>query len=174
MVAVVLAACLAPAVGRAASSDPLLGLARLQGTFTLAGRVTAAQGIRGEHRGERIARNWGFTPGCPTGACPTIFLLRLRPGAIDAVLLHRRSPGLYAGGGKFFAPLRCGRRTFAHGESVPFTITVQVTAATATSGGVMATRVNATMISARRSNLTPCVVAPAHEAAAYHGHLGTT
>ncbi len=166
--------CLPAASAQAASTDPLVGIARLQGSFLLAGRVTAARGIRGEHRGQAIARLWGFVPACPVGACPTIILFRRRPGGLDSLILRRRSPGLYAGNGSFFAPLRCGRRTLAHGEAVPFTITVHVTAAAATAGTAIATRVSATMISARRRNLTSCVAAPAHEAAAYHGHLVVT
>jgi hypothetical protein len=166
-----------PALAVSTSSPPTpvpipvstLGAARLQGAFLLSGRVTVAKNVSGEHAGQAVLRTWTFTPGCATGACPTGALLRVRAGGTDRVLLRRGAPGHYFGAGSFYAPLRCGGRAYRKGEAVPFTITVQVTGATVSAGEVVATRVHAVYTNRSRTNLTPCVVAPGHDAAVYNG-----
>jgi hypothetical protein len=150
---------------------PTLTRARLQGQFLLAGRVTVANNVRGEHVGQKVTRTWTFVPGCPAGACATIGLLRRRVGGSDQLVLRRRDPGYYTGTGSFFAPLKCGSRTYPKGSAVPFTITVRVTAATLSGAAVVATRINASYTNRSRSNLTPCPAFLGHDAATYHGHV---
>lgn len=178
---VALAAILAAGAGTASAAPPTTppttppaptpAVARLQGDFLLAGRVTAAANIRGEHVGQKVSRTWTFAPKCPTGACRSIGLVRRRAGGSDTLLLTRRSPGLYGGSGTFYVPLRCGSRTYSRGASVPFTITVRVSGAALAGGDALATRIDATYTNRSRSNLTPCVMLPAHDAATYHGRV---
>ncbi len=162
-----------PAAGdvRAATADPLLAEARLQGRFLLLGHVTAAARVAGERTGQRLLRTWTFVPSCPSGPCPVIGLIRQRSDGSDGVLLTRRGMGAYAGQGMFYAPLRCGRRIYRRGEAVPFTITVQVTATTPVGGSLMASRISATYVNRLRRNLTPCLSLPGHDAASYLGNL---
>jgi hypothetical protein len=164
----VAAGLVAPAA--AAPTTPT-GSARLQGSFLLNGRITAVSGVRGERRGQRFQRTWTFNPTCPSGACAFIGLIRARAGGTDRLTLRRRSPGVYIGSGRFFAPLRCAGQIYARGESVPFSVTVNVTSAAVSNGALIATGVSATYASRSRTNLTPCVRPPAREAASYTGQL---
>ena len=116
-------------------------------------------------------RTWTFTPGCQVGVCKSVGLSRKRSGGTDNLTLRLRSPGYYVGNSTFFAPLRCGGRTYRKGASVPFTITVRVTAAALAGSAVEATRINATYTNRSRSNLTNCVAFLGHDAATYHGHF---
>ncbi|HUO72715.1 MAG TPA: hypothetical protein VMU39_18240 [Solirubrobacteraceae bacterium] len=162
----------ATAATAAAPATPAgLGAARLEGPFLLAGRVTLAKLVPGERVGQLVSRTWTFTPACATGACDTIRLVRQRETGSDRVTLHRGKPGYYVGKGTFFAPLRCAKRVYPNGAAVPFTITVQVTAALQTPTDLVASRVNATYVNLSRRNLTPCVGVLGHDAAVYHGHL---
>jgi hypothetical protein len=159
-----------PAVAAAAPAPPF-PKARLQGTFQLAGRVTAADAVRGERVGETIARVWSFSSTCPSGQCAQVGLVRSRGAASDSLVLSRTGPGRYSGNGSFFLPLRCAGRLYAQGEKVPFTVTVRITLAVPFGSAVVATRVSATYVNRRRVNRTPCVAALGHDAASYHGHL---
>jgi phosphate/sulfate permease len=163
------------AVSAAQPAPPApIALARLQGTFDLAGRVTVAQSVRGERAGQAVSRLWTFASPCPSGQCEAINLVRGRAHAADALVLSRRGPGLYAGIGSFFSALRCAGRVYPQGQEVPFTITVGVTTATQVGTVVVATRIIATYQNRIRINLTPCVGALGHDAARYHGHLAST
>jgi hypothetical protein len=170
-----LAAALGAALGTAAGAGavtppvPTPGTARLQGQFALTGRVTVAKNVRGEHVGQQVKRTWIFTPQCPVGACQTISLVRRRGAGSDSVQLRRRSPGYYVGTGSFFAPLQCGRDVWRRGASVPFTITVRVTAAALAGSEVVATRISASYTNRARVNRTPCVAVLGHDAATYRG-----
>jgi hypothetical protein len=159
----------------AAGGAGLLASARLEGVFTMSGRVIDALNIGGEHRGELVRRTWTFTSACPAGACPTVALTRARtraqPGPSDQLVVHRRSPGYYTGAATFLAPVRCAGQRYAKGEAVPFSITVRVTAAQAVGGQVLATGVRAFYRNPQRVGLTKCVSAPAHDAARYAGRL---
>lgn len=159
------------AVAATAPPGPPPASARLQGAFLLSGHITVAVRVRGEHRGARFRRTWTFVPNCPSGPCPTIGLIRERAGGADRLLLRLRSPGLYTGKGRFYAPLRCGHRRYARGESVPYTVSVRVTAAMISGGAVLATRISAAYTNRSRTNLTPCVAIPGHDAASYRGQL---
>lgn len=145
--------------------------AHLGGTFVLAGTVTVARNVRGEHRGEGLHRTWTFTPGCATGPCTTVTLVRPRAGGTDRLVLSQNSPGYYVGYSSFYRPLRCGSRIYARGERVPFRITVRITQALVSNGQVIASRINASYRNRVRYNLTPCVAYLGHDAASYHGHI---
>jgi hypothetical protein len=161
----------APPAAAATPPAPTPASARLEGQFLLSGRITVATNVRGEHAGQSVTRTWTFTPGCPAGVCTTIGLSRRRSGGTDNLALRLRSPGYYVGNGRFFAPLRCGGRTIRQGASVPFSITVRVTAATLAGSDVVATRINATYTNRSRSNLTDCVAFLGHDAATYQGQV---
>ena len=163
----------APAAAAAASAPPFPD-ARLQGTFQLAARVTAAHAVNGEHVGQTLARVWSFSSTCPTGQCAQIALVRSRGAASDSLTLRRTGPGRYSGNGSFSLPLRCAGRLYAQGEKVPFTINLQITLAVPFGDRSVATRVSATYVNRRRINRTPCVAALGHDAASYHGHLAPT
>ena len=145
--------------------------ARLEGSFLLAGQVTVAKNVRGEHVGEHVTRVWRFTSLCPAGQCQTVVLVRRRHAGTDTVTLERRAPGHYAGKGRFSAPLVCGGQRYPRGALIPFTITVRIDAAIVQNGAVVAGRVSATYTNRRRVNRTPCLAGLGHDAATYHGHL---
>jgi hypothetical protein len=169
---IALTASPAPAASQAPASSP--ADARLQGTFAIAGRVTTADNVRGEHAGETVSRKWVFMPKCQAGACGRIELVRTRAGGKDRLVLHRHAPGYYVGTGSFYAALRCGSHLWHRGEYVPFRITVRITAAKLVNGVVVATRVRAFYLNRGRTNKTPCVAVLGHDAARYHGHLVQT
>ncbi len=168
----VVLAALGAAGGAAAAVDPLIAVARLQGQFLLAGRVTKANNVPGEHKGQTVSRTWTFASRCPTGGpCPAVDLTRPRQAGTDQLVLALTKPGTYKGFGSFYAPLRCGGRIYRRGALVPFTVTVTVSAAAATRLGVLATRVNATYTNRTRINRTRCVAGLGSDGAKYHGHL---
>jgi hypothetical protein len=173
MAGLMLSATGAPGIGGSAGAvvpPPTPETARLQGPFELAGQITVAKRVLGEQLGQRFLRTWTFFPTCPEGPCDSIGLIRERAGGTDRLTLVRLAPAVYVGTGRFIAPLRCGRRTYARGQSVPFTITVQVTAAAAlSSGAVVATSVTATYTNSKRTNLTRCFAVLGHDAATYAG-----
>jgi hypothetical protein len=163
---------LPPAALAAQSPAPSLAAARLEGTFALAGTVTVALDIPGERSGRHYLRSWGFTAPCRSGSCSSAKLVRQRGAATDRLTLRRRGAALYLGSGRFYAPARCGGRTYPRGILVPFTIAVRVTAVGLNSAGILvASRVRAQYTNSSRTNLTPCVAALGHDAASYHGHL---
>jgi hypothetical protein len=158
--------------GAAAAQPPPTSSARLQGTFRLAGRITVAVNVFGERLGQPITRFWTFTPQCPSGPCRSVLLTRRRARRTDRLLLIERSPGHYTGRGRFYAPLRCSGRIYRPGEVAPYMISVRVTTAIVSADGtVVAGRISATYTNPRRTNLTPCVEPPSHDAATYHGHI---
>jgi hypothetical protein len=165
------AAVLSGAGAAAAQVDPST-TARLEGRFAVAGQITVAVHIRGEQVGQRVLRSWTFTPLCAAGGCEQVELVRQRQGGTDAVVLNLQSPDYYTGQGRFFAPVRCGGRRHTRGESVPFTINVQITAARIISGAAVATQLQATYVNPTRVNRTRCVGLPGHDAATYSGSLG--
>jgi hypothetical protein len=172
---VALAAFGAPSA--AAAVNPLIAGARLEGQFLLAGRITKATNVPGEHKGQTVSRTWTFASSCTKPPCRTVNLTRPRQAGTDRLALARTTPGVYRGTGSFYAPVRCGGQTDRRGELVPFTVTVTISAAAETQFGVIATRVNATYTNPRRINRTRCVANPGSDAASYHGHLvlgGTT
>jgi hypothetical protein len=156
--------------GAAAAQPPAPTQSRLEGTFQLTGQVTVAHHVRGEHVGEFVRRTWTFTPLCVSGPCAQVRLFRGRADATDTLILSQRSPGVYAGTGRFFAPLKCAGQVYATGEEVPFQIKLHVTAtATAPDGTTVATQIAATYVNKSRLNLTRCVIVLGHDAARYTG-----
>ena len=170
--ALALGALAAPPVASAQSTSQSTAEARLQGAFQLAGRVTTAVNVRGERRGQTVNRVWTFTPQCDAGPCATVLLSRPRAGGTDTVTLTQTTPGHYAGSAQCYVGLRCAGRLYPQGELVQFRVAVAVTTAiVASDGTVVAGRINATYTNRARTNLTPCVEPPSHDAASYHGHL---
>ncbi len=153
----------------AAAPAPKPRSARLNGPFTMTGKVTKAVRIRGEHVGQKVRRAWTFTALCPSGACTRVQLVRQRQSGTDKLVLKRISPGYYEGNSKFYARLRCAGRTYYRGVSVPFTIQVHVTGAAMVGGIAMATRIRASYTNRSRRNHTPCIFIPGHDAATYAG-----
>ncbi len=145
--------------------------ARLEGPFLLAGRVTVATDVLGEHVGQRVSRRWTFTSPCPTGPCAQVALVRARAGGRDHMILRQVSPGYYVGTGSFYSPLRCGTHIYSRGELVPFRITVRITAAEVLAGADVASTVRASYTNTSRTNLTACVGILGHDAASYQGQL---
>ncbi len=164
----VLAVLVATAAAAGAAVPSPLATARLQGQFTVSGRVTVAVNIRGERARQTVVRTWTFAPTCPAGACPEVGLKRTRASGFDLLRLFQTRTGGYSGHGTFYVPLNCGGTTYPKGESVPFTITVHVTAVSATG---VATAIKATYMNRSRRNLTNCVAVPGHDAATYTGTL---
>jgi hypothetical protein len=79
---------------------------------------------------------------------------------------------VYAGKGRFYAPLRCAGRIYRPGEAIPFRIRVSVTStAPSAGGGAVASAIKATYINRSRMNLTPCIGLLGHDAARYTGQL---
>ena len=145
--------------------------ARLTGAFRLAGQITVADNVTGERRGEVVHRTWHFTPGCVTGACEEVTLVRRRAGGTDRLALHLQAPGYYVGYSTYYRGVRCGSGIYRRGERVPFRITVRIMQAFNINGQVIASRINATYRNQVRYNLTPCVAYLGHDAASYHGHV---
>jgi hypothetical protein len=141
-------------------------LASLEGYFLLVGRVTHSFNVPGEHRGETFTRTWLFLPTCPAGACQQVLLERGGRNA-PSLVLRRRSASLYTGAGSFTAPLRCGRSVVRRGETVPFSISVRITAVQPVGTQLVATGIRATYTNPRRINHTRCVPIPARESASY-------
>jgi hypothetical protein len=161
-------ALLLPAVAHGAAGVE----ARLEGKFAMSGVVTRAHHVRGEHRGEHVARVWTFSAECPVGTCEQVLLTRTRAGgAADRVMLRRIGVGVYRGRGRFFVPLRCGHRPVPHGGRVPFTITVRVLSTHPSEGRLLAGSISATYVNPRRANLTKCPGGIGHDRARYRGTL---
>jgi hypothetical protein len=173
LVASVVIAAAATSAPAAAPPPPApLSAARLQGFFVFNGRITTAVNVPGERTGQSIRRVWAFHPLCPAGVCAAVKLVRQRGGALDTVILHRRSPAVYAGTSTFYAPARCHGVRYAKGELVSFTLTVRVTAAAVLDGTTaQATGLRAFYTSLSREGLTSCVSVPARDAAEYLGAL---
>ena len=171
LIAILAAALIAAAgAGAAWAQPPVPTQSRLEGTFQLTGRVTVAHHVRGEHIGEFVQRTWTFTPLCVSGPCAQVRLFRGRANATDALILTQQSPGVYAGTGRFFAPLKCAGQVYATGEEVPFQVKLHVTATgTAPDGTTVATQISATYVNKSRLNLTRCVIVLGHDSARYTG-----
>jgi PKD repeat protein len=145
--------------------------ARVSTGFTMRGRVTEALRVRGEHRGERVTRQWSFTGrDCGRRSCRLLHLVRHRSGgATDSLTLHRTGPGTYTGSGRFFVGLTCLGHTDLRGESVPYRITVRILTTVTVQRVRFATRLQATYTNPARRDRTICPVGPSHDAATYSG-----
>jgi hypothetical protein len=150
--------------------------ALLTGTFTMQGRITAAVGVRGEHRGETITRTWVFqAQDCGRTSCQQLVLNRERaPGLQSTITLRRGADGTYRGTGTFDAPLRCLGRTYPLGETAPYRISVRITQAVLVNGVPFAWTIAASYGSGQRIDHTICPLGPSHDAAQYTGMLVPT
>lgn len=134
-------------------------------------RVTEAVNVRGEHRGQRLRRDWTITPGeCEGSVCARLLVRRQRSAGIqEALTLKRTGVGAYAGSSTFYAPLRCRGSTYKHGARVPYRITLTIVGAEAVQAIMFARRITATYTNLRRIDTTPCSLGPSHDAATYTG-----
>jgi hypothetical protein len=163
------AAAASASVPMASAQSPLIDGARLQGTYGMNGLVTEAVGVPGEQAGQAVQRLWKFSPQCQK--CTAILLTRQRQSGADHVWLQPHGNGYYTGVGTFTAPVRCHGRTYPRGVLVPFTISVQITAAGQIGSLVQATQLHATYTNHKRINRTRCVPAPSYDSASYSGAL---
>jgi hypothetical protein len=168
---IAVALLLIPTLSAAPAAAHDLATARLEGPFEMLGKVTVAVNIKGERRGQTGKRLWTFKSNCAAGQCPTIQLVRHRAGGVDRLMLTRRASGYYTGAGRFYAPLRCASHTVRRGESVPFRVTVRIREAEVEDGVEVAEAITASYLNRSRTNLTPCVAIPGHDAARYIGAL---
>lgn len=145
--------------------------ARLAGTYVMSGRVLSAVRVPGEHRGQRVTRQWSFTgSACGRVFCRTLTLTRERAAhQMDRVRLRRVGSGRYAGGSRFFVALQCRGALFPRGEVAPFRITVTIARTVTVQGVRFASRLTATYLNRRRTDRTICPVGPSHDSARYTG-----
>jgi hypothetical protein len=158
-----------PPAARALSRPAIDG--RVIGTFLMTGRIVTAVRVRGESPGQRVTRRWRFVGrSCNRRFCRRLVLHRERSdGHFNRLVLHRVGAGRYVGQGQFTAALSCLGRVYRAGESVPYTITVRVTAAVRLQGIAFASRLSATYTNVARADDTPCPLGPSHDAARYRG-----
>lgn len=143
--------------------------ARLEGSFRMAGRITVARDVRGEHAGQRVRRTWRVDSTCPLGPCRTVTLRRSRARGEDRLVVRRRARGVYTARGSFTTPLRCAGRTYRRGGLVFFSVTLTITAAATLQTTPFATAISARYDNSRRVNRTPCPGGLGRDAARYHG-----
>jgi len=160
----ILLAAIVPAASARAAVD-----ARLEGSFRMAGRITIARDVRGEHAGQRVMRTWRVDSTCPLGVCRSVALRRGRARGADRLVLRRRSPGVYTARGSFTTPLRCAGRTYRRGGLVLFSVTLTITAARTVQTTPFATAISARYDNSRRVNRTPCPGGLGRDAARYGG-----
>jgi hypothetical protein len=158
--------------------SPAIGLAapaRLEGTFRMLGKLTFVRNVHGEHRGQRVQRNWTFIPKCSSGACNRVTLVRRRSGKhiVDIVVLRRRRQNLYVGTGHFWIALRCAGQLVSHGGRATEKITVRVTRTAVIGSSLIATGISAKYQNPTRVNLTKCPGGIGQDAATYRGSLVT-
>jgi uncharacterized membrane protein len=140
----------------------------------MSGRVTRADGVRGEHVGQRVTRAWAFTSSCAAGPCKQVALRRERAAhRFDKLTLRRASRGVLAGNGRFYVPLRCAGRTYAHGGIAYFSLRLSVRRARVVQGIRFATAVDATYRNTKRVNRTRCAGALGRDAGTYSGRLSS-
>jgi hypothetical protein len=147
--------------------------ARLQGTWTMNGKVTRADNVRGERKGQKLKRTWTFTSSCASGPCSTVSLKRERSNKQFDKLKLKRSGSTYAGSGKFYVRLKCNGRTYNRGGIAYYTIRVTATKTRTVQGKRFATRVSAAYNNTKRVNKTPCGGSIGRDAGTYTGRLSS-
>jgi hypothetical protein len=99
-------------------------------------------------------------------------LVRHRSGGRRlTIVLHRHRNGAYHGRGRFYVRLRCRRRIYRHGASVPYVITLRAITTVAFGPIRLATTIRGSYFNGARRDLTPCPLGPSHDAALYRGAL---
>lgn len=171
MVVLGLSAATASAAARRHRRGPRTVDARVSATFVMHGRIVTAVRVQGEHRGQRITRQWTFTgEECRRNVCRRLLLTRERSaGQFDHLVLVRTGVGRYAGNGRFYAALECKGAIYPQGQLVPYRVTVDVTRAVTIQGTAFATALTATYRNPRRTDRTICPTGPSHDAANYSG-----
>jgi PKD repeat protein len=143
--------------------------ARLQGAWTMKGKITRADNVRGERKGQKVKRSWTFTPNCSTGPCSKVVLRRERSNKqVDKVTL-KRSGSTYKGSGKFYVRLKCNGKTYRHGGIAYYSIKVRVTKSTTVQNQTFASAISASYSNSRRVNKTPCTGSIGRDAGTYSG-----
>jgi PKD repeat protein len=136
----------------------------------MSGKVTRADNVRGERKGQKVKRTWTFTPSCASGACSTVRLRRERSSKqFDKVTLKRSGSSAYAGSGKFYVSLKCNGRTYKKGGIAYYTVKVRVTKSATLQSKSFATAISATYSNTRRVNNTPCAGSIGRDAGSYSG-----
>jgi hypothetical protein len=165
--AIVLFTGAAASTGQAASGIEAL----VAGPFQMQALVTKAVNVAGEHPGEHLQRHWTITPAqCSGSVCATLMVRRQRSAGIEeTIALRHTGTGTYAGASSFYAPLRCRKVTYRHGERVPYRITLTITSVEMVQTIAYARQITATYTNPRRIDRTPCPLGPSHDAASYTG-----
>jgi hypothetical protein len=149
--------------------------ARLVGRFTLKGRITRAEHVRGERKGQKVTRTWRLAPRCAQGVCTKVTLRRERSAKrVQKMTLHRTKVGTYSGRGRFYVALRCGGRVYKKGGLAKTKVTLRITRTATVQGQQFATALKATYSNPRRTNRTPCRRRSlGRDAARYSGRIVT-
>jgi PKD repeat protein len=144
--------------------------ARLQGTWTMSAKVTRADGVRGERRGQKFKRKWTFTSSCASGACSSVTLRRERSsGKFDKLTLKRLGSAGYKGSSKFYLPLKCNGRTYNKGGIAYYNLGLSITQSKTVQGKRFASAIRATYNNTRRVNKTPCGGSLGRDGGSYTG-----
>ena len=147
--------------------------ARLQGTWTMSAKVTRADGVRGERKGQKFKRRWTFTSSCASGPCSSVVLRRERSSRqFDKLTLKRLSAAGYKGSGKFFIPLKCNGRTYKRGGIAYYNLGLTITQSKTVQGKAFASAIKATYNNTRRVNKTPCGGSLGRDGGSYAGKHG--
>jgi hypothetical protein len=147
---------------------------RLQGTWTMKGKITRADNVRGERKGQRIRREWKLSSTCASGPCKTVKVTRKRTaGQKDTTMLTRVRRNYYSGKGRFYVRLRCNGKVYPRGGLATMTLTVKVTRSATVQGKPFATGITATYNNPKRVNRTPCAGGIGRDAATYTGTLSS-
>jgi PKD repeat protein len=142
---------------------------RLQGAWTMNGKITRADNVRGERKGQKVKRSWTFTPNCSSGPCSKVVLRRERSSKqFDKVTL-KRSGSTYSGSGKFYVRLKCNGKSYKRGGIAYYTIKVRVTKSKTVQNRAFATAISASYSNSKRVNKTPCAGSIGRDAGAYSG-----
>jgi PKD repeat protein len=148
--------------------------ARLQGTWAMNAKVTRADGVRGERKGQKLKRKWTFTSSCASGACSSVTLRRERSNKqSDKLTLKRFGSAGYKGTGKFYVRLKCNGRTYKKGGIAYYKVGLTVTKSRTVQGKPFATALKANYNNTRRVNKTPCGGSLGRDAGAYTGKLSS-
>lgn len=146
--------------------------ARLQGTWAMNAKVTRADGVRGERKGQTFKRKWTFTSSCASGPCSSVTLRRERSSKqSDKLTLKRVGSAGYKGSGKFYVRLKCNGRTYKRGGIAYYRIGLTVTKSRTVQEKRFATALKANYNNTRRVNKTPCAGSIGRDAGTYTGKL---
>ncbi len=149
--------------------------ARLQGIWSMSGKVTRADNVRGERKGQRVKRTWTFTSSCASGACSKVSVRRERSSKqFDKLTLKRSGAAGYKGNGKFYVRLRCNGRTYNRGGIAYYTIRLSVTKSRTVQSKRFATAISASYNNTKRVNKTPCAGSIGRDAGTYTGKLSSS